>query len=91
MMIKDVKDLKPYNSVNYNDEEAEQSLSQMIQTNEDNMDRYFYVYKKENFEDAYDMRYEYISRHRKELESKGYKVHKLLFEKSYRISWRKND
>jgi len=37
-MIKDVKDLKPYNSVNYNDEEAEQSLSRIIQTNEDNME-----------------------------------------------------
>ena len=92
-MIKDVKDLVPENQKQYDDNEAASTLMYVIQRRVDDGSNIFYVYPCEVYEDGFDMMYDYIKIHKKELKEKGYKIHALWPPfNGYKISWRiKND
>jgi len=88
MGVKNVKDLVPENQQKYDDNEAESALIYKIQKHVDDNSNALYVYPHDTYEDGFDMLYEYVKIHKKELKEKGYKIHTLWTLTGYRISWR---
>jgi len=88
-MIKDVKDLVSKEQYPYDDEDVAERLMKSIQYYVDDGSRKMTIYQKLIPKDDYDWEYEYVKRHKKELDNKGYKIHSTWPPfTGYTISWR---
>lgn len=87
--IKDTKDLVSSERYPYNDEEVAKQLMESIQFYVDDGSSKITIYEKSIPKDNYDWEYEYVKRHKKELKSKGYKIHAIWPPFiGYTVSWR---